>query len=135
MLQSHLGGRRKQSQEAQRGRDLGGREGKGRKGTGAGIGVGWGGRQDRSPEGQQNEWKQATSGSRRWGNPPESTSDLEGERLSGLKGTLDEMPNGGERELAESTGAVERQGIKWREGVAIPQSKILIQNCSCLKEL
>jgi hypothetical protein len=29
----------------------------------------------------------------------------------------------------------ERQGIKWRDGVAIPQSKPLTQNCSCLKEL
>jgi hypothetical protein len=28
---------------------------------------------------------------------------------------------------------VKRQGIKWRDRVAIPQSKILTQNCSYLK--
>jgi hypothetical protein len=27
------------------------------------------------------------------------------------------------------------EGIKWRDGVAIPQSKTLTQICSCLKEL
>jgi hypothetical protein len=37
------------------------------------------------------------------------------------------------KENKESTGV--RQGIKWRDGVAIPQSKTLTQNCSCLKEL
>jgi hypothetical protein len=30
---------------------------------------------------------------------------------------------------------VERQDIKWKDGVAIPQSKALTQNCFCLKEL
>jgi hypothetical protein len=44
------------------------------------------------------------------------------------------MPNSVERKLVEST-SVERQGIKWRDGVAIPQSKTLTHNCSCLKEL
>ena len=29
----------------------------------------------------------------------------------------------------------ERQDIKWKDGVAIPQSKALTQNCFCLKEL
>jgi hypothetical protein len=38
-------------------------------------------------------------GSGRWKDPLESTSNLGGERLSGLKGTLDEMPNSGERNL------------------------------------
>jgi hypothetical protein len=28
---------------------------------------------------------------------------------------------------------VERQGINWRDGVAIPQSKTLTQNCFCLR--
>jgi hypothetical protein len=32
------------------------------------------------------EWKQASSGSRRLGEPPECTRDLGGERLLGLKG-------------------------------------------------
>ena len=31
-------------------------------------------------------WKQATSGGRRWGDPPECTRDLGGEKLSELKG-------------------------------------------------
>ena len=78
------------------------------------------------------ETKPATSGDRRWGDPLECTRDLEGDRFSKLKGTLDEMPYNGERELVELP-SVERQGIKWREGVAIPQSKTLTQNC--LKEL
>ena len=30
---------------------------------------------------------------------------------------------------------MERQDIKWKDGVAIPQSKALTQNCFCLKEL
>jgi hypothetical protein len=38
------------------------------------------------PEGQQKEWKQATLGGRRWGDPLECTKDLGGKRLSGLKG-------------------------------------------------
>jgi hypothetical protein len=47
-------------------------------------------------------------------------------------GTLDKMPNSGERELVESIS--NRKGIKRRDGIAIPQSKILTQNCSSLKE-
>ena len=35
----------------------------------------------------------------------ECTRDLGGERLSGLKGTLDEMSYSGERELVESTSS------------------------------
>ena len=59
------------------------------------------GRQERSPEGQQSEWKYATlgAGGRKWGDSPESTRDLGSERLSGLGGTFDEMTNSGEREL------------------------------------
>jgi hypothetical protein len=30
---------------------------------------------------------------------------------------------------------LERQGIKWRDEAAIPQSKTLTQNHSCVKEL
>jgi hypothetical protein len=29
---------------------------------------------------------------------------------------------------------IEREGIKWREGLSIPQSKILTQNCFSLKK-
>jgi hypothetical protein len=45
-------------------------------------------------------------------------------------GTLDEMPNSRESPLP-----VERQDIKWKDGVAILESKPLTQNFSCLKEL
>jgi hypothetical protein len=48
--------------------------------------------------------------------------------------TSDEMPYSGERELLESISN-SRQGIMWRDRVAIPLSKTLTQNCSCLKEL
>lgn len=65
----------------------------------------------------------------------EYTRDLGDERLSGLrersymkyptveKGNLCNPPPG------------ERQGIKWRNGVVIPQSKTLTQNCPWPKEL
>jgi hypothetical protein len=43
------------------------------------------------------------------------------------------MPYSRERELVEPTSS-RRQGIKWRDGVAIPQSKTLMQNCSFMKE-
>jgi hypothetical protein len=42
------------------------------------------------------------------------------------------MPNRQERELAESTSS--RKGIKWRNEVAIPQSKTPTENWSCLRE-
>ena len=63
---------------------------------------------------------------------PETWEVRDSQDLKG--GTLDEMPYRVERELIESTFS-RRQGIKWRDGVAIPQSKTLTQNCSCLKEL
>jgi len=43
---------------------------------------------------------------------------------------LDEVLYSGEGELA-----VEGNDIRWRDGVSIPQSKALTQNCSCLKDL
>ena len=45
-----------------------------------------GGEQDRSSEGQQKEWKQASSRCRRWVYPLECPKDLGGERISGCKG-------------------------------------------------
>jgi hypothetical protein len=47
----------------------------------------WVGEKDLNPEGQQKEWKQATSEDRRLGggDSSERTRDLGGERLSGLK--------------------------------------------------
>ena len=47
---------------------------------------------------------------------------------------MDEVLYSGEGELVESTTS-EGQDIKWRDGVAIPQSKALTQNCFCLKGL
>jgi hypothetical protein len=47
--------------------------------------------------------------------------------------TLDEMPYSEERELVEFPSSL--QGLKWRNGVAILQSKTMTQNCSRLKEL
>jgi hypothetical protein len=63
--------------------------------------------------------------------PLESTRNLGGKRHSGLKG-MD--PTVGSGNLL-SPPPIERHDIKWRDGVAIPQSKTLTQNCSYLKEL
>ena len=43
-------------------------------------------RQERDPEGQENEWKYAATESRRQGEPLESPRDLGCERLPGLNG-------------------------------------------------
>jgi hypothetical protein len=45
----------------------------------------WVGEQNHSSEGQQKEWKQASSGSRRMVDPPECNRDLEGETFPGLE--------------------------------------------------
>jgi hypothetical protein len=45
------------------------------------------------------------------------------------------MPNSGKREHVEPTSSRKNQDIKWRDVVAIPQSKILTHNCSYVKEL
>jgi hypothetical protein len=47
-------------------------------------------------------------------------------------GTLDEIHYSGERELVEPTSS-RKTGQLRRDGVAIPQSKTLTHNCSCLK--
>jgi hypothetical protein len=49
-------------------------------------------------------------------------------------GTLDEMPNSGERELVESTSS-RKTGHQVEGWIAVPQSKTLTQNGSSLKEL
>jgi hypothetical protein len=51
------------------------------------------------------------------------------------EGILDEIPSSWERELVELSSSRKTGGIKWKDEVAIPQSKTLTQNCSCLKEL
>jgi hypothetical protein len=43
------------------------------------------------------------------------------------------MPNSGERKLVEIH--LQWKDIKWRDGVAIAQSKNLTQKCFCIKEL
>ena len=48
--------------------------------------------------------------------------------------TLAKVPNNQEREL-KSPPPVDRQGLKWRDWVINPQSKLLTQNYFCLKEL
>jgi hypothetical protein len=48
-------------------------------------------------------------------------------------GTLDEILKSGERELVESTSS-RIQGIKWKNGISIPQSNTLSQNSLCLIE-
>jgi hypothetical protein len=60
-----------------------------------------------------------------WGDPPECTRELGGERLSGLKGsvTLDEMPDSRERERIKPT-SIRKTGHQVRDGVAIPQSQL-----------
>ena len=55
-----------------------------------------------------------------WGDPPECTRDLGGERLLGIK---DETPKSRERELMEPTSS-RKIGHQVRDGVAIPQSHL-----------
>ena len=40
-----------------------------------------------------------------------------------------------ERGNSRGTPPVDRQGLKWRDAVAIPLSNFLTEDCSCLKEL
>ena len=49
-------------------------------------------------------------------------------------GALDEIPYSGKMEHVEPTSRVKTEN-QVRDGVAIPQSKTLTHNCSCLKEL
>jgi hypothetical protein len=61
---------------------------------------------DWSPEGQQKELKQATSGNKRLGDPdtaPESWEVTDSKNSKG--GTLDEVPNIRERNLIEPTSS------------------------------
>ena len=80
MFQFHLGGRRKQSQEAEGGRDLGG-EGRGRrKGKHDLV---WGKEAGLKPQGS--EWKYVTLREEKCGDPLQCTRDLGGKRISRLK--------------------------------------------------
>jgi hypothetical protein len=83
---SLLLGRKKKAED--RGREGPGWETEGEGGTGPSMAMGgWGKRQERSPEGQQKEWKYATLGDEKLeGGPLESSRGLRSERLSELKG-------------------------------------------------
>ena len=61
-----------------------------------------------------------------WGDPPECTIGLGGERLTGSKGeTLDQIFYIRERELVEPTSS-RKTGHQVRERVVISQSKLLL---------
>jgi hypothetical protein len=91
MSQIHLGGRRMQSQGAEKGRDLGGRgdkEGKQTQYQVLGVCGAWRVGLDRNTEGPAKNCKQVTLGGRRCvcRGALECTRDLGDERLSGLNG-------------------------------------------------
>jgi hypothetical protein len=79
---------------------------------------------EKDPEGQQKEWKHATSGRRRLSRVLQNIPEISEMRDSwdSKRGTLDEMPYIGERELVEPTSS-RKTGHQVRDGVAIPQSK------------
>ena len=79
-----MGGRRKQSQEGG-GRDLGRKRSREKREHDQVLS-----RNKRTEvlRALQKEWKQSTSGGRRWRDPPECTRDLGDERHSGLKGRV-----------------------------------------------
>jgi hypothetical protein len=124
--QSHLGGRRKQSQVR---RERGTWEGKWMGGIGEERGKDW------NPLGQQKEWKQAISGGRKWGGGLSRMHQSPG-RWETLRtqreGTLDEMPDSRERELIELTSS-RKTGHQMKEGR--PTHRHNSDHCSCLKEL
>jgi hypothetical protein len=84
----------------------------------------WEREKDWSPECQQKEWKQATSGNRRLrGDLPKCTRDLAGKRLLRTKGRdLRWHADSRDRELIEPTSS-RKTGHQVRDGVAIPQSQ------------
>jgi hypothetical protein len=97
------------------------------------AGIGWG-KSTEALKASRKNWNRQPQEIGGWGgDSPECTRDLGGKRLSGIKGTLDEMPDSRERELIEPTSS-RKTGHQVRDGAAIPQS-YLSHNCSCLKEL
>jgi hypothetical protein len=88
------------------------------------LDIGWGKRTE-IPKGQQKECKHATLGSRRLGgtlqNVPETWEARDAQ--DSKRGTLDEMPYIGEREIIEPTSS-RKTGHEVRDGFAIPQSKL-----------
>jgi hypothetical protein len=132
MLQFHFGRRRKQSLEAEGGRDLGGRwEGEGKMGTWSGIRET--GKKLRGPA----KWIEiCTLRGCEVGDPLQSTRDLAVRDSKNLRGrTLDEMPNTRERKLAESTSSwktwhqVERWGCQPTVKNSDPELSLYRKNC------
>jgi hypothetical protein len=113
--QSHLGGRRKQSRVE--------REGPGRERSGENLTWYCMRKKDWSPEASRKNGNRQPQEIGGWGDPPKCTRDLGGEKLSGLKGTLDEMPYIEEMELVEPTSS-RKTGQQVRDGVAFPQSQL-----------
>ena len=70
------------------------------------MGIGWGKRTE-IPESQQKEWKHATSEGKWLGGILQNISETREMRDSqdSKRGTLDEMPNIGERKLVEPTSS------------------------------
>jgi hypothetical protein len=68
-----------------------------------------------------------------WGHLLECTRDL-GDSQDSKGGTLGEMSYSGARELVDPSFS-KKTGHQVKDGVAIPQLKILTQNCSSLKEM
>jgi hypothetical protein len=131
MLQSHVGRRSKQSQEAYRGRDQGGRvEGEGNM-IRCGIGGGERNRREALRTSRMNRnmqpWGWEVGGSSRKYQRPKSLRDSK-------EGTLDKMPKNGKRELVESTSN-RKTGHQVEGWGCHPTVTTLTQNCFCLEEL
>jgi hypothetical protein len=121
--------RRKQSQE------WGGRELDGKKDREDNrrqwSGIGWG-KQNWSLRARI-KWKQASSGGKRLGVPPECTRGLGCESFSGLKGR---NLRWNVLQWGQWISRLTNRRKTWHEvRVTIPQSKTLTHNCSCLKDL
>jgi hypothetical protein len=102
----------------------------------------WVRKKDRSSEGQQKEWKQATSGNGRLGvgvglglqNAPETWEVRDSQESKG--GTLDEMPDSRERKLIEptssrKTGRTSSEG--WSYHPIVTSLLLSSHYCSCVK--
>jgi hypothetical protein len=117
--QSHLEGKRKQSNGERRGTWEGKERGAGR-GTRSGIGCGGGG--------ELKPWRPTERRQPQeighWGDLPDCTRDLGLRDIQDSKGgILDEMPDSRERELVDPTSC-RKTWHQVRDGVAIPQSKL-----------
>jgi hypothetical protein len=130
----------KESWEAEGGRNL------------VGIGEGkvkggqdwiWGGIKERSPEGQENEWKYAVArGGRQCRvGVGSGMGTFQKSPRPGMRGSQNSMMIDYLSQSAQQWGeetwraASDRQGPQWRDGITNLTSNFLIQNCSCLKQV